>query len=178
MYRVVRDQLEQDHGVHGVYGHPINQATYWGNSAVCYHTAWNMGLGSYTCYNSTQFYINHMGKYTEKYFSLNLKFDFEGNIPDRYSNEKWCHISIIHWKTISSKERWLMIVCVLTAFVCHFVCDILDEILDSLGHWRHHQWQIRPDDNSCQSPISQSLLQLQICDGTCEAKIRPHYVRR
>ena len=111
-------------------------------------------------------------------FSLNLKFGFEGNIPYWYSNDKSFHNSIVLWKTISSKERWLMIVCVLTAFVCHFVCDILDEILDSLGHWRHHQWQIRPDDNSCQSPISQSLLQLQICDGTCEAKIRPHYVRR
>ena len=29
-----------------------------------------------------------------------------------------------------------MIVCVLTAFVCHFVCDILEEILDSLGQRR------------------------------------------
>ena len=29
-----------------------------------------------------------------------------------------------------------MIVCVLTAFVCHFVCDILEEIMDSLGQRR------------------------------------------
>ena len=63
MYRVVRDQLEQDHGVHGVYGHPINQATYS-----------YMGLGSYTCYNSTQFYVNHMGKYKEDLY-LFLKLE-------------------------------------------------------------------------------------------------------